>query len=105
MSETASHYRYKSLGSFCFEAFKHFLYPNAVTRTTSYGFAVSVRVFNEENCLAYYVFNTGARLIICTKTYRCMNNRKIVFIRLTFESPLTVDGHLSTMTTFVIPGC
>lgn len=63
MSETASHYRYKSLGIFCFEAFKHFLYPNAVTRTTSYGFAVSVRVFNEENCLAYYVLNTGARLI------------------------------------------
>ena len=83
MSETASHYRHKSLGSFCFEAFKHFLYPSAVTRTTSYGFAVSVRVFKEENCLAYYVLNTGVRLIrsqismqnyICTKTYRCMNN-------------------------------
>ena len=63
MSETASHHRYKSLGSFCFEAFKHFLYPNAVTRTTSDRFAVSGRVFKVENCLAYYVLNTGARLI------------------------------------------
>ena len=56
MNETASHCGYKSLRSFCFEAFKYRLYPNAVTHTTS-------EWFTEQNCLVYYVFNTGARLI------------------------------------------
>ena len=37
MSETAIHYGYKSLGSFCLEPFKHLLYPNAITHTVVRG--------------------------------------------------------------------
>ena len=39
-----SHYRYKSLRSFCFESFKHLLYPNATT-TTSYGITGECKSF------------------------------------------------------------
>ena len=45
MSETAVHYRYKSPGSFCIEAFKHFLYPNAITHTVVRGFTDECKSF------------------------------------------------------------
>ena len=64
MSETAIHYGYKSPGSFCFEAFKHLLYPNAIAHTVVRGFLpMNVRVLKERNCLVYHAVNTGARLI------------------------------------------
>ena len=52
-----------SLKSFCFEAFEHVLYPNAVTHKTRSGFTDECKsVKSRKLCiLAYMFFETGAR--------------------------------------------
>ena len=63
MSENAliSHYRYKSVRSFCFETFKHLLYPNVTTKT-SYGITGECKSFKRRQLFSLLYF-TGARLI------------------------------------------
>ena len=73
-------------GSFCFEAFKHFLYSNAVTRTTSYGFA-ECKSFKRRKLFSLLCFYYKGEVDLflkfpcrTKKTYGCMNNWKIVYI-------------------------
>ena len=63
MSENAliSHHRYKAVRSFCFETFKHRLYPNATTKT-SYGITGECKSFKRRQLFSVLCF-TGARLI------------------------------------------
>ena len=63
MSENAliSHYRYKAVRSFCFETFKHRLYPSATTKT-SYGITGECKSFKRRQLFSVLCF-TGARLI------------------------------------------
>ena len=53
-----SHYRYKSLKSFCFETFKHLLYPNATT-ATSYGNTGECKSFKRRQLLFSLLCFTG----------------------------------------------
>ena len=56
MSQTAIHYGYKSLGSFCLEPFKRLLYPNAITHTVVRGFTAECRSFKRTKLFSLLCF-------------------------------------------------
>ena len=90
--------RNKSLRSFCFEAFEHLVYPNAVSNKTRSGFSDECKSVKSRNFFRLII------MFLNRTTFRCrtINNLHVSLsgvliilkncIRLTFEPPLTVYG-------------